>query len=989
MCLLLALAIFPGVARAAQPPQYDIALLLDVQHHQAEVHERVTWVNPGPGPVTELLFNAHAHYTLPPGHNIRLAKMLELVRVDPGEALGGAEPTLLLHGVEIPALADREKALALVHKFRDDKTTLSVQLAQPLQPGESVTIDLRFQLCLPEKQGRWGHWQGVTFLSGCLPTLALHDAEGWHPTPFVPWHQAVCHEAGRYRLRVHVPTGQVLACTGQTAALHDLGNGWSELFSGPFQARDFALLASDRYQEFVEQAGPVRLRCVAFPEHAAAARRLLQAARVALLAYAEWYGPYPYPEFTIAETYLGWNARACGGLAMIDTRVFELPEFAAGYAEYIVSQQVAQQWWYNLVGTDGYAEPYLDAGFSAFSAKRLLDKTRGRNNAFFVYPRILGWLPTVRREDFSAGTLDEFLARDEGGPAAQALPKFEDPARWSAFAAGRGAKVFGMIEARLGASDFLTFCHHLVERHRFGLLHTAELQNELELMTDHSWEQFFHDWVYGSGLTDWCIDKVELASLKHHDGSPPPPTEPGEDHCPCKATILLRQKGEINEPTEIAVRFEGEEGFSLRVPIDPSAQAYALKDPRALIEPLSRRQVRVELWLPRRPQQIAVDPDGVLLDSNPANNSWKPEVCWHLTPLYTTFDETELTCAHDRWNLLFGPWVYDPSWEEPWFTRAAVLGVRLGAFRSHSFQGGVYAGLRPESGDIGCGADVTLPNWPFPKTEVGFNIERSFVELRSHGAGLNRTAVYGRYIFDESSSFYLPPAHYAEVFAANQNRFLPYPRFHTPGAERFDTLSTIGLHYHLDLLTPYWDPDRGFRIDSTLAAGLPVLGEQKDVFEGRTQVSFAQALPESLGWFHETKLACRLHGAAALPENGQLFSLGDNQLYRGFDQRERQGNAIWVGSVEWRVPLLRRLDWSCCDHAFGLRQIAVAPFYDVGAAYLGGHIMGSTAHALGLGLRLDVSLVSFLERMTLRFDVARTINESTPAQYWFGIQHPF
>jgi len=35
-------------------------------------------------------------------------------------------------------------------------------------------------------------------------------------------------------------------------------------------------------------------------------------------------------------------------------------------------------------------------------------------------------------------------------------------------------------------------------------------------------------------------------------------------------------------------------------------------------------------------------------------------------------------------------------------------------------------------------------------------------------------------------------------------------------------------------------------------------------------VAFAQALPEALGWLNCTKLACRLYGAAALPENASF-----------------------------------------------------------------------------------------------------------------------
>jgi hypothetical protein len=42
------------------------------------------------------------------------------------------------------------------------------------------------------------------------------------------------------------------------------------------------------------------------------------------------------------------------------------------------------------------------------------------------------------------------------------------------------------------------------------------------------------------------------------------------------------------------------------------------------------------------------------------------------------------------------------------------------------------------------------------------------------------------------------------------------------------------------------------------------------------------------------------------------------------------------------------------------------------------------------GLRADTAAVfSFLERATFRLDVGKTINDNTPAQIWFGFQHPF
>ena len=50
---------------------------------------------------------------------------------------------------------------------------------------------------------------------------------------------------------------------------------------------------------------------------------------------------------------------------------------------------------------------------------------------------------------------------------------------------------------------------------------------------------------------------------------------------------------------------------------------------------------------------------------------------------------------------------------------------------------------------------------------------------------------------------------------------------------------------------------------------------------------------------------------------------------------------------------------------------------------------GQVAHALGAGVRLDVAVFSFIERATLRLDAAKTLNDNTPFQFWFGLQHAF
>ena len=233
------------------------------------------------------------------------------------------------------------------------------------------------------------------------------------------------------------------------------------------------------------------------------------------------------------------------------------------------------------------------------------------------------------------------------------------------------------------------------------------------------------------------------------------------------------------------------------------------EDPPARIVSLGEGRINVEIMLPEKPVQIAVDPDQVLPDRDPTNNFWKTP--WHVrvTPFYTFLDETSLTTGYDRWNLIIGPWLYGPSYAEAWFTRSDVVGLRAREYinPSNSMQGLISAG----GPTFETSPQVSMPHSPIP-----------FSRRRSSACTANKTWLCStiparawtdspsmRYIIQESSSLYTAPAHDVELFGSWQENFLPTPRYFTPDAIHVNELTQTGIHYHFDMLTPYWNPDMG------------------------------------------------------------------------------------------------------------------------------------------------------------------------------------
>ena len=60
------------------------------------------------------------------------------------------------------------------------------------------------------------------------------------------------------------------------------------------------------------------------------------------------------------------------------------------------------------------------------------------------------------------------------------------------------------------------------------------------------------------------------------------------------------------------------------------------------------------------------------------------------------------------------------------------------------------------------------------------------------------------------------------------------------------------------------------------------------------------------------------------------------------------------------------------DHVVGFRNLLGAVFYDVGQSYLAGH-WSPVVHGVGVGLRIDMALFAFLERASLRVDLAQPV----------------
>jgi hypothetical protein len=933
-------------------PRYALDIRIEPAERKVYARETVEFTNRSKVSTNELVFHVYPRYRVADGDRLILSKTLEMLRLSPEEAMDTVGRRMELSRVSV---GNR----AVGSSFdKDVDSILIVPLPSPLPPGGTVRVGIDFVLDLPDKWGRWGQHDGITYLVNWYPVLAHHDDKGWDKTPFIPWHQPFYQDAGHYTVRADLPAGQVIASTGRiTREEHEVRERKRVTITAN-PARDFALVCSDRFQIWESKAGNTPVRVVALPEHEQNARTALDTACEVIPIYEQQFGPYPMEEFEVAASFFGWNGNECSGLVLLDDRVLRLPSSGARYIDHLVTHETCHQWWWNCVGTDGYGETFMDEGLvNSFTALRL-DEKYGRNAPLITWQQGLTWLPTIGREDLRLSGYYGWRAKGNNGPVVQDLKKMGNLGALFSLAYDRGGKTVEMMRNRLGDRRFWDFWRTVYRKYAWKTFYYADLRRELIAFDPQGgWDKFLDGWIDEHKDTDWSIEHVRVK----------PTSEPGVKN----VSIELKQSGQMVEPTIVLCRSdEGE----VRVPIWPERGDYEV--PGGHVSRQGDDRWIVQVVAPDTPKQVEVDPDHALLDARPDNNRWKPEISARFTPFMTPIDQSSQFQAYDRVSLVTGPFI----------DQYARGGYKAAIQRAESWQISGWAGTEPALREIIFGGQATLFHVPWPSWSAGVFYEQGLYNWyndKRHSGG----RAFLRYRFLENSSFLVDDMGFVEAYLGVGNEFWAGD----DGRPVNGSLTALGVRYRLNTQSPYWDPVSGYAIDTSVEHGDTAFGSSRDYTRMAFQYAFVRpVLPDGTTYLSSTRIAMRAYGGMAFPDNAPYFRLGGGQRLRALDLSQNLGSSVWLYSIEWRFPLWSNIDKDFLDHVVGWKNLYGALFYDVGQSYLLGK-WSPVVHGVGVGLHFDVSLFAFLERASLRVDLAQPIGIglSRGPVIWFGLNQAF
>jgi hypothetical protein len=554
--------------------------------------------------------------------------------------------------IDINNLRVDEEAVGESSKLREDgdtETEMKVNLPQALAPGDSVLLELGFDVKIPAFFSRMGHKGEHYVISQWYPKMVVYDQEslagGQRPGTQGQWHPDGYHaigefygEFGTFDVAITVPSEMVVGATGNL--IQGLGVGgqgsvdpdsevaWMKLSpknrprppDSPktllFHAEnvhDFCWVADPGFTLKQEHFGAVVINVLARTGDERKWKDVPLYALQALQHYTSRYGPYPYPQFTVADAGL----TAGSGMEYPNLVVIAAPSIPFSRAlEEVVAHETGHQWFYGMLGSNELAEPWLDEGITTFAEMRYFDEVHGvRGNLIDL--SCASRLPWDVNDRYLQQIAYHVTATN-GWLKPMLTPAYEfvnEPIAYSGVDYAEAGLMMGMLRKMVGDTCFDRIMQTYVERFRFHHPHSADFVAVAEEVSGQSLSWFFDQWLNSGKSCDYQVSRV------------------------AGSRVRVQRLGGIRMPVEVRARLR-----------DGSLKTLVCPDTGGVLD-FGSGVAHVE-----------IDPDEKLLETNRWNNFYPYKV--EVKPVFDvpSFDSYQMFYGPYAWFDLYhgfqlGPWM--------------------------------------------------------------------------------------------------------------------------------------------------------------------------------------------------------------------------------------------------------------------------------------------------------------------------------------------
>ncbi|MGM0466262.1 MAG: M1 family metallopeptidase, partial [Acidobacteriota bacterium] len=545
---------------------YQIKARLDPEEKTVTGQQILIWLNDSEVPVSELQFhlylnafkNNRSTFMIESGGESRNFKMDEkhwgFINV---KSIG------LLNG------PDLTEAMQFIHpddENEEDRTVMSLSLPESVQPQEKVTLEIEFYAKLPKVFARSGFYDDFFMVAQWFPKIGVFQEGGWNCHQYHA-NSEFFADFGVYEVEITVPEDFIVGATGKRTSRTENEDRTITYTHYQEDVHDFAWTASPNFIEvnelFTLDEPKVNTEMIFLiqKEHKNLTDRYISSLRNGLEFYSTNYGAYPYETITLVDPPL--KAMGAGGM--------EYPTlFTAGGASFIPEglkmtemvtiHEFGHNFWYGMVASNEFEEPWLDEGFNSYSEVKAMTLYYGKDTSMMdLFGLKIGDFHMQRMSVMGSSPLDPILKKSW---------EFYSGGSYGSNSYAKAAFVLLTLENYLGDETMNQVMKTYFERWRFRHPQTQDFIDVAEEVSGMNLDWFFDQFLKTPGTLDYAVSQVRSQKINEpkgifDEGEVLPKKEEEEQEVEekqYKNTVTVVRRGEWIFPQDILITFEdGEE----------------------------------------------------------------------------------------------------------------------------------------------------------------------------------------------------------------------------------------------------------------------------------------------------------------------------------------------------------------------------------------------------------------------------------------------
>lgn len=262
----------------------------------------------------------------------------------------------------------------LEYEIKGDKNDiLEVKLGRILKPGEKFSIDMKYNVKLPNSEGRFGYGESTINVTNWFPISCVNDDRGWNLKGYETVGDPFYSDTSDFYVKILILKKYKIGCTGNI--INQKSDNEKTLYEiQAKKVRDFAFVLSEKFDVYKDTYKNININTYNLNKNLS--KESTKIAKESIKIFSELFGEYPYETYSViaSDFYIGGMEYPM--MVMIDQTLYnEKDKFLM---EYVIAHETAHQWWYSVIGNDEISEPWLDEALTEYSTVLYFEKKYGK-----------------------------------------------------------------------------------------------------------------------------------------------------------------------------------------------------------------------------------------------------------------------------------------------------------------------------------------------------------------------------------------------------------------------------------------------------------------------------------------------------------------------------------------------------------------------------------------------------------------------------------